>query len=84
MGRKQPEMQVFVHLPQTELGWRVMLGRIAIFNELMEAQKQGNLLNMDACIHQTTRRDALEAYERMLENHSKKPRKQQSKTTRKG
>ncbi len=59
MSRKQPEMHVFVHLPQTELGWRVLLGRIAILNELVEAQEQGEMLNMRACIHQITRRDAL-------------------------
>lgn len=84
MSRKQPEMQVFVHLPQTELGWRVLLGRIAIFNELMEAQEQGEMLNMRACIHQITRRDALEAYERMLGSQLEKSKKQKSKMAKKG
>ncbi len=84
MARKQQEMRLIVHWPQTELGWRIMLGRIAIFNELMEAQKHGETLNMRACIHQITRRDALEAYERVLGSQLEKSKKQKSKMAKKG
>lgn len=67
MARKRSEIQVIMHCPQTETGWKVLIGRMAIFNKLMDDQKHGKIFNMDACIRQITREDALEAYAQSLE-----------------
>ncbi len=79
MARKQTEMQIIMHWPNTELGWRILLGRIAILNELKTAQSQGEKLNLDACIRQITQTDALEAYERLLKRQRNQAHKQRVK-----
>lgn len=77
MARKQSEIQVIMHWPQTETGWKILIGRMAIFSKLMDEQKHGKIFNMDACIRQITREDALEAYAQSLEEtqNMKKRRK---------
>lgn len=67
MDRKRSEIQLIMHWPQTEAGWKTLIGRMAIFNKLMDDQKHGKIFNMDACIRQITREDALEAYAQLLE-----------------
>lgn len=67
MARKRSEIQVIMHWPQTETGWKILIGRMAIFNKLMDDQKHSKIFNMDACIRQITREDALEAYTQSLE-----------------
>ena len=72
MARKQPEIQIVMHWPNTELGWRILLGRIAVFNELKTTQSQDEDLNLNVCIHQITQQDTLDAYGRALECQQKK------------
>lgn len=67
MSRKRFEIQVIMHWPQTETGWKILIGRMAIFSKLMNDQKHGKIFNMDACIRQITQEDALEAYAQSLE-----------------
>ncbi len=74
MPRKQPEMQIIMHWPKTELGWRTLIGRIAIFNELTAAAENGEHINMDVSIRRITQQDALDACKRLLEGDSKKSR----------
>ncbi len=79
MARKQQEMNLLVHYPKTTLGWYEFFGRIAIFNELMEAKARGEMVNMDISIRQITRKSALEAYYRALENPPKEIQRRRSK-----
>lgn len=67
MSRKRSEIQVIMHWPQTETGWKILIGRMAIFNKLMDDQKHGKIFNMDACIRQITQEDAFDAYVQSLE-----------------
>ena len=66
MARRQSEIQVIMHWPKSELGWRILIGRIVIFNELMDAKNRAETLNMDYCIRKITQEDALDAYEQAL------------------
>lgn len=78
MARKRSEIQVVMHWPQTEAGWKTLIGRMAIFNKLMDDQKHGKIFNMDACIRQITREDALEAYAQSLEETQDRGKRRQN------
>lgn len=82
MARKQQEMNLIVHYPKTTLGWYEFFGRIVIFNELMEAKAQGEMVNMDISIRQVTRKSALEAYYRALETPPKERQRRTAKRAR--
>lgn len=75
MARKQSEVQVIMHWPKTETGWKLLIGRIVVLNELMDTNNRGEILNMDYCIRKITQQDALDAYEQ-ARKEAQYPKKQ--------
>ncbi len=67
MSKKQPEINLVIHYPNSSDGFRILLGRNVLFNQLIKARNSGEVVNLNYKVSQFTDEDALCAYQKELE-----------------